>query len=222
MGSPNRDPGLKIKVVTTAIASTLLVVRLAFPQLQIDAVALGLLAFAVLPWLSPLIRSAELPGGLRIEFQEIKNAVEMVAGAARAPHTGTFAPPRSEEQAAGAAQQAPPAPAPGHPAHTFESIAQEDPNLSLVGLRFEIEKRLRALADAAGISTRQSLTQLTNDLQRHGLLEPRTAVGLRDLIRFGAQAAHGTPVAPEVAYAAVEYAPLVLSTLDAKLAAANR
>ena len=40
--------------------------------LKLDAIALGLLAFAALPWIASFLRSAELPGGVKVQFQEIR------------------------------------------------------------------------------------------------------------------------------------------------------
>jgi len=49
-----------------------IVVRIIWPKLQIDAITIGLLAVAFLPWLSTLIESAKLPGGYEITFRRIE------------------------------------------------------------------------------------------------------------------------------------------------------
>ena len=51
------------RIAISVAAASLLILRLVLPNLKIDAVTLGLLAAAILPWLTKLIRSAELPGG---------------------------------------------------------------------------------------------------------------------------------------------------------------
>lgn len=38
----------------------------------IDAVGLGLLTLAILPWLSSILDSAELPGGIKVQFKQVK------------------------------------------------------------------------------------------------------------------------------------------------------
>lgn len=53
----------------------LLAVHLAFPSLTFDAVALGLVVASIVPWLSDLIKSLELPSGLKLEFQELRGEV---------------------------------------------------------------------------------------------------------------------------------------------------
>ena len=186
----------RLKVAITLLAISGLVLRIAFPNLRIDAVSLGLLAIAILPWLSPLIKSAELPGGLKIEFQDVKAAAERVAA--------------GEPAAASASLQI--------TEPSYLAIAEADPRLALVGLRIEIEKRLRTLAEQVGAVKGRPLTQLIRDLQERGVISPESIGGLLDLIKLGNQAAHGVPMESDAAYSAVEYGPRVLGILDAKLA----
>jgi hypothetical protein len=177
-----------LKIAVSGIAAGAIVVRLLFPALRIDAVSLGLLVLGILPWLSPLIKSAELPGGWKIQFQDVKEAAEKVTGPGAARALSVTAEP-----------------------------AQEDPNLALVGLRIEIERRLRALAKQAGVAHSLALSRLTEELEEQGILDEMEAGGLKDLITYGNRAAHGVEIAPAVARSAVEYGPSVLAALDKKL-----
>ncbi len=56
------------RLVVSAAALTLIVVKLVRPGAHIDAVVLGLLALAAIPWLSDFIQSAKV-GGFSIEFK---------------------------------------------------------------------------------------------------------------------------------------------------------
>jgi hypothetical protein len=56
-------------------ALVLVAVHLIWPHVRIDSITLVLLAVAVLPWLGPLFKSVELPGGWKFEFQEFKRQV---------------------------------------------------------------------------------------------------------------------------------------------------
>ncbi|MBN4002218.1 hypothetical protein [Nostoc sp. LPT] len=56
-------------VSTVALGTALLHIATPF---KLDNVALVLLGIALLPWLASVLRRAELPGGLKFEFQEIK------------------------------------------------------------------------------------------------------------------------------------------------------
>ncbi len=188
------DQTRRLKATITIAAALAILLHLAIPTLAIDAITLTLLVIGVLPWLAPLIKAAELPGGFKIEFQDVKAAAERVA--AGAPETEGMAP----------------APEP-----SYIAIAEQDPNLALAGLRIEIEKRLRSLAERSGVPRSRPLTQLVGDLEERGVLSHESAAGLRDLITLGNQAAHGVAVNPNVAYSSVEYGPKVLQVLDAKL-----
>jgi hypothetical protein len=64
---------MKPKHLATLITVASLVmagVHLKWPNLKIDAITLGLLAFAVLPWLRSIIKTVELPGGWKVELQD--------------------------------------------------------------------------------------------------------------------------------------------------------
>jgi hypothetical protein len=170
-------------------------VRLVWPDLKIDAISLGLALVGVLPWLSPLIKSAEIPGLGRIEFQDVKSAAESVVPEQAEPGRAKVSAERREPE-----------------------ISDEDPNLALVELRIEIEKRLRAIAEAAGIARGLPLQHVTVMLQQTEVLPPAVASGLRDLIELGNQAAHGADVSRAAARFAKYRGPEVLAILDAKLA----
>jgi hypothetical protein len=63
-------------------ALALLTVRLVWPRLQIDAITVGLLIVAILPWISRFLESAKFPGGWEIVFgrleKNLKEATENI------------------------------------------------------------------------------------------------------------------------------------------------
>src|SRR5207249_11615303 len=68
----------KLGLTITVVALFLALAHLLFPSIKIDFVVLVLLLLAALPWLAPLVKSVELPGGLKIELQDVKEAAEVV------------------------------------------------------------------------------------------------------------------------------------------------
>jgi hypothetical protein len=58
-----------------AIAATLILLRLRWPSLQIDAVTVGLLLVAILPWLMSDVASAGPPGGWKVQFRELRQVM---------------------------------------------------------------------------------------------------------------------------------------------------
>jgi hypothetical protein len=72
-----------LKVGTTIGAVVLAALHLWIPEAKIDAITLALFAIAILPWLQPIFKSVELPGGFKVEMQEIREAVRNASGAAQ-------------------------------------------------------------------------------------------------------------------------------------------
>ena len=112
---------LILRVLISALAVIGLVVRLIWPSLKLDAVSLGLVFIAILPWLSELFESLELPGGYKFNFRDLPGAASAIPPPTNPPPSGTAEP-------------------------SYLAISNLDPNLGLVGLRIEIERRLQALA----------------------------------------------------------------------------
>jgi hypothetical protein len=198
---PTRDNGgsrignmklLAIKLLITLGAVALIVIHAVLPQLQIDAITLGLALTAVTPWVSSVFKKLEFPGGWKVEFQELKEAGDKVTAGAPVPIVS------SAEFA-------------------YVDIASKDPNLALVGLRIEIERRIRQLADRFQLPPGIPLRRMLDDLRRAGVLNDSSISGLEELVRAGNQAAHGAKVDPAAASWAIDYGPRVLAALDAKL-----
>lgn len=88
-----------LSIIVTVSALIIALVHLLLPTAKIDGVTLGLLALAALPWLSPFIKSVEIPGVGKIELQEVKEQVkevreqvrDAVGGAASAVHKAELA-----------------------------------------------------------------------------------------------------------------------------------
>jgi len=53
----------KVKIVMMVIAFGLIVARFIWPNIQVDAITLGLIIVAILPWLTTIVESAKFPGG---------------------------------------------------------------------------------------------------------------------------------------------------------------
>jgi hypothetical protein len=113
---------LAIKIAISIIALVGIVVRIVWPELNIDAITLGLLSLLILPWLTSIIESAELPGSWKVKFREVKAAGEAIAKSALSGDV--------DEQFI---------------------IGTGDPNLALIALRIEIEKWLRELIKKHGL-----------------------------------------------------------------------
>ncbi|HSS26980.1 MAG TPA: hypothetical protein VLL50_03445 [Usitatibacter sp.] len=176
---------------------TVALVHVVFPRLAIDAVALVLIVVAVVPWLAPLFKSVQIPGGWKVEFQELQ------AVAAKADDAGLLSP------------------APGKPEeeYAFQSVAQRDPNLALAGLRIELEKRLVRLAEAHDVgTTMQGMGRLLGELARRGILSEDEESVLSDLVHLLNAAVHGASVDPRATEWAMDVGPQLIQSFEEKLA----
>lgn len=162
-----------IKFVFTIIAVAIAAVRIYWPELKVDGTTLGLLILAGLPWFQSLIKSAEIPGVGKIEFQDVQAAGEKIVKDSSYISSDNIPEP------------------------SYLSVADTDPNMALVGLRIEIEKRIRALAQRYDLKEKRVLSQMLRELRSKNILTRDVASGLHELIRVGNQAAHGDDVTIE-------------------------
>ena len=179
-----------IKIFVSCGGLLILLLRLIWPTIKIDAISLGLIIVVILPWLSSLIESAEFPGGWKIKFRDIQQAGAKITGGedtssttstTTTSTTTTTLPPEALEEKRKS---------------SFLYLMDHDPNLAIVGIRIEIEKRIRELAEIEGLKLSQPLSRLLRELQFRGVLNQTVFTGLQEIVMAGNQAAHGARVEP--------------------------
>lgn len=62
-----------IQIIITGVAVALAVGHTWFPEIKIDAITVTLLGIGVIPWLGPLFKSVEIPGGVKKFLAELKS-----------------------------------------------------------------------------------------------------------------------------------------------------
>jgi len=187
----------RLRSWVTLGALAIALAHIVFPRLAIDAVALVLIVVAVVPWLAPLFKSVQIPGGWKVEFQELQDVAAKAGDAGLLSH----APPAAETE------------------YAFQSVAERDPNLALAGLRIELEKRLVRLAEANGIGTAmQGMGRLLGELARRGILSEDEESVLSDLVHLLNAAVHGASVDPRATEWAMDVGPLLIQSFEEKLA----
>lgn len=182
------------KFIVSFGAIVLASVRLIWPTLQIDMVTIGLLVVAILPWLSSILESAKFPGGWEIKFRDLERAGLKITTAAKP----------SQEHAS-------------MPGPSYITIIDQDPNLALVGLRIEIERRLVALAEKHQLRDARSMKSLFAELQNRGVLNQSALSGIQEIIAAGNQAAHGARVETGTTQWVLSTGTQILAALDAEL-----
>jgi hypothetical protein len=184
----------QIQIGITTVAGALTFIHLIWPHVALDGVSVTLILIAILPWLNPLFKSIELPGGFKVEFNQLERTTERAdrAGLLAAPSIG----PETHE-------------------YSFQAVAQEDPNLALAGLRLEIEKRLIQIANKHGVDAQnRGIARLLQALAERRLITSEARSVLADMIQLLNSAVHGATVDFRAASWAIEIGPRLLKSLD--------
>lgn len=186
-----------MKASISIIALVIAIVHSIWPGVTIDSITVAMVVVAIIPWLAPLMKSVELPGGTKIEFREFEKAQE------KAEKVGLLSNEVETRKI---------------PDHTFLMVAEEDPKLALAGLRIEIEKRLRTIANRQGIpSQNKGVGQLLKLLSENNLLSNEERSVLLDMVGLLNGAVHGIDVDDRTAQWALDVGPRILKGLDERL-----
>lgn len=181
----------------TFVALSIAVVHLIWPTLTIDGISVTLLFIALIPWLAPVFKSLEFPGGFKVEYRDFELAKT------KADRAGLL----TETQPRQAKDK-----------YSFQLIAEHDPQLALAGLRIEIEKRLVEIAESEGIQEKKiGISRLLRILvQKQRLTGEQTAV-LADMIGLLNSAVHARDIDNRAAEWALNVGPRLLGTLEARI-----
>lgn len=183
----------RTQIFITVIALLVAIIHVVRPDITIDVITVFLLVLALLPWLIPLIRSLEFPGGWKIEFQELEKVKN------KADKAGLLSKNKSKS-------------------YSFEPLLNKDPNLALAGLRIEIEKRLIQIAKLNNLNfERSSVGQLLRLLAQNQALTVEETSVLSDMTGLLNSAVHGAEVDKRAADWAIEVGPKLLQSLEEKI-----
>ena len=187
----------KIQVGISLSAIAIASIHIIRPDLSIDAITLALFIVAIIPWLAPLFKSLEFPGGWKVECKEFENTT------AKADKAGLLS---NEEVLSDNFQ------------FSYQSIANDDPYLALAGLRIEIEKRVKKIVEDSGIDGyNRPLKWQLYTLSKNNVINVEEEKVLQDLIRLLNRAIHGAEIDDRAAQWAIEVGPRILRALDEKL-----
>lgn len=188
-----------MKVIVTLIAIAGIILHAVFPDIKIDAISIVLFFLALLPWLSNLLEELELPGGWKVKFKKTEEL------ARRAKDAGLVADLTAEDQER----------------YAFQIVATSDKNLALAGLRIEIEKNLKDIAESNGIGTKmQGLGRIMQILFDRKLISWDEKAVLSDIIGLLNNAVHGAKIDEKSFQWAMDYGTGILKTLEIKKSSA--
>ncbi|MGD8455379.1 MAG: hypothetical protein PVF83_03255 [Anaerolineales bacterium] len=188
---------VRMQIAITSFAIIVVIVHLAWPTLAIDGITLALLLMAIIPWLAPMFKSLEFPGGWKVEFQDLqKTKVDADKAGLLAPIEKPYEP--SE--------------------YPFLEVVEDDPNLALAGLRIEIEIRLQKLGLANDLSVnRKGIGSLMRMLFKEGVLSNQEYSVLNDMVGLLDSAVHGATVDNRALEWAMDVGPRLLKSLDERI-----
>jgi hypothetical protein len=183
-----------LKYFISFIALLLISIHIIWPQVAIDGITLGLIVIAIIPWLSPLFKSLQFPGGVKIEYQDLEKTKRQIKEAGLLPKKPKIAKNLD-----------------------FVPSVNDDPTIALAWLRIEVEKRLRQLIKEKRLSEEGGLKRNLYILYKKDILSDEERQALSDLVEILSTAIHGVPVDQAASDWAIEIGPMVLKALDNKL-----
>lgn len=194
----------RIKVIISIVAAFVGFLHIIFPKVNIDIITVTLIALGIIPWLEPLFKSVELPGGVKLEFQELEKIEE------EAKKVGLISVDdlltKSEENI-------------DKSKYYFVEIAEKNQELALVSLRIEIEKRLREIATKYSVDTKKySIIRLIDVLADRNILTVQETTVLKDMISTLNHAAHGVEYDQRNAQWVMDNGPAIVDSLENRIA----
>ncbi len=197
----------KVQISVTIGAILLLVLHLIFPNVKLDPVSVVLLFFVVLPWVIPFLKSFELPGGFKIELQDVTDITQKIKDFKIQPSVPKELLPKKVTISEFSDRDE---------VERLKIIAKVDPNLALAGLRLALERQIRFVASSEKItnSDRAPLLSLIKELNRKGILPKVSNEGIQATLHLLNKAVHGAKIETKVAEKVVDTVHAHLGTLS--------
>jgi hypothetical protein len=208
LGSLNKKTFIQVGI--SIISFSIIVVHVLWPRLTIDVAIISLFIISILPWIIPFLKSLELPGGYKFEFNnELKEVTQKAEEAGLLPKEANILPKEASLPPIDESELK----------YSFLLVAETDPNLALAGLRIEIEKRLKDIAKSRDIRLKKpsSVGPVLEALYREGVLSREEKSVILELIYLLNQAVHGAEVDKISARWAISTGLGILNALDDKL-----
>lgn len=190
-----------IKIFITIIGVLFALLHILFPKINIDLITVFLIALAIIPWVETLFKSVELPGGLKLEFQDLER-IEF-----EAKELGFIKYDGEEQYEVEEIKND----------YPFIELAKSNQSLALVSLRIEIEKRLREIAEKYSIEVnKSSISRILITLVNKGVVTKQEESLFKDMIHTLNLAAHGVEFDQRTAEWIIDNGPQIIYSLDAK------
>ncbi len=172
-----KSGNLKSLSVTTVFV-IVIVARTLFPnRVKIDYISLILIAMASLPWLMPYIKTLEINGLGKLETKTIatkeqKKEIEKTMEEVESANEIDDIENNTE--------------------YVFYNLRNTDSKLSLAGMRIELERLLRHIAElnSIDVSRQYSLSKLSQELNKHGVISDIELKAVKEISQVLNRAVH--------------------------------
>ena len=199
-----------VSAAFSAIVLTFLYFHTTVKGDTIDTTTLGLLALLLVGLLVPVLKSFTLPGGISGDLESLNQNVRKAEGSVR-----EAIPIQLAVSALSVPVEQP----------LWRRSLDEDPSAGLAVLRFEIEKRVRSLAEkqfSRDKTDRAALRPLLGALGGVEILSRREITALEDIVAVCNRAVHAQNVPAPTAREIADMGELAIQLLDRKLEAKSR
>ncbi|MGE5475153.1 MAG: hypothetical protein ACM3Q1_00730 [Bacteroidales bacterium] len=169
----------------------------------ISNAGLILIVLALSPWITRIIKTIELPGGGKVEFER-----ELAAVSDKVENAGFLAEPPTPEAKKAA----------------YEAVFHQDPTLALAGLRIELERRINRLVALTGCYSGTDtlrpmpLNRAVSALASANVISREELSALQDVIPLLNKAVHSVEFSMSAAEWAMDFGPRMLAAFDEKIA----
>lgn len=194
-----------IKITISLLATALLFYHLFIKKLELDPTILFFIFLIFLPWILSIIKSIEF-FGLKIELKDAQSATNKLTQASvmiNTPHRKQVTTKIKSTVSTSSPE--------------LKILSEYDPNLALVGIRIELEKRIRKIGEKYEINHHIPLLKLVKMLSDKGVFTYEIMNGLIELIGLGNKAAHGVKVSKEASDWVISKSEEIITLLDSYL-----
>ncbi len=166
----------------SGVSVGLLIIHMVDHKATIDYISVALLVLAGLPWILPLLRHLELPGGIKMDLKE---GVEEVQQLAKQEGFIDSASVESIVQ--------------GPDDLVYEQLLKQDPNLALAAMRLNLERQLTSLlVDKTNIQF-AGIGRILEMLRQRGTISQSEYVVIQHIVPVLNKAVHGSTIDPHSA-----------------------
>ena len=188
-----------LQIIISIIGVALITAHMIWPTLKVDSITVVIFAIIIVPWLAPVFKTLEFPGGMKLEYNLEKVTQKLEDSGLIKIDTKKSSKP-------------------SHNKYSFMNVVDIDSDLALAGLRMEIESRLQQLSEYSSEKSRnKGIVSLTKDLENNGILTKNETSAITDVLPILNKAAHGEKIDGKLHKWVMEIGPQLLDTLESKI-----